>query len=72
MDMKGHSQDRSPRQRTRGLLPVLLENQVKDLEEEKATDPPAGRVNILGRFLSFVLKMYGLVPCVSLISENHL
>lgn len=42
---------------TRGLLPVVLENQVEDLEEEKATDPLAGRINILGRFLSFVLKL---------------
>lgn len=34
-----------------GLLPVVLENQIKDLEEEeKGTDLHAGRVCILGRF----------------------
>jgi len=32
-------------------LPVVLENQIKDLEEEeKGTDLHAGRVCILGRF----------------------
>lgn len=61
-----------PQDRTRGLVPVVLENQVKDLEEEKATDPLIGRVNILGRFLSFVLKQYCSVSCVFLVSMNHL
>lgn len=41
-----------------GLLPAVSENQMKDLErEEKDTDLHAGRVSILGRFLSFVLNL---------------
>lgn len=35
---------------TRGLLPVVSEMQVKNLEEEKAIGPLSGVVNISGRF----------------------
>lgn len=53
------------RENKRPAASCINKKQIKDLEEEeKDTALLAGRITILGRFLSFVLKLYCLVSYV--------
>lgn len=53
------------RENKRPAACCINKKQIKDLEEEeKDTALLAGRITILGRFLSFVLKLYCLVSYV--------